>query len=260
LIFSVKWPDAVMFILQKVACQTTSFSEGDTHSLGMSNTSNMTVEELENFALDTENENLTLPDGWTYDEEPEDLATLAAADIPVDDPENLPQAGSERRLASPRRLSPSRRRSSTHTQCRDVRTPQTRYVQGAQYGLGADPPMWWLLTKIERAPLVHQAPGHQLVMFKNSLDSYLYMPSYGIYGFAGWGTRAQQTDPGAGGYWYFDPPLPAELWDRLPTYAGRTCSAFCGDVGDVVYLDAALSTRLGSIMALCLSLAVLTIA
>lgn len=42
------------------------------------------------------------------------------------------------------------------------------------------------------------------------------------------------NDPGAGGYWYFEPRLPQELRDSLPKYRGTRCNAEFTSCGTVV--------------------------
>lgn len=254
LVFSHNWPDAVMFISQRVTCSS-SYSEvpaGPGLDLGgnnsnFTNTSNMSTEQIEDHLLDPEN-NLTLPQGWEWEAEPEVLELSADK---VDDPQHRPNV--ELETPPERRLSGRRRTYGGHTNCKMTRSPITRYVQGTTWGLGTDPPMHWLLTKFEKPPLVFQQeyPDAQLVMMKNSQNSYLYMGQYGVYGFAGWGTRGTAEDPGAGGYWFLDPPMPDELYARLPTYTGRTCWLNCGTVAQIVrYVDYAPPSQLSVLVGL----------
>jgi len=54
---------------------------------------------------------------------------------------------------------------------------------------------------------------------------------------------ASFNDPGASGYWFFDPPLPSAEIDALPAYSGPRCSQKCGRVGNIkdvgqVYINA----------------------
>lgn len=55
-------------------------------------------------------------------------------------------------------------------------------------------------------------------------------------------------DPGAGGYWFFDPALPAEMYDTLGNFSGAPCTRNCGSVGTpdavgVEFVDAAPQPR-----------------
>jgi len=250
LIYSARWPDAVLFILQKVACSS-SLEGGDNLLLANdSNSSNMTEKELDDFLNDPNNSNLTLPEGWEFQND----SILDLETMEVDRPE-LELA------SSPRRLQTHRRRGFYGgTSCRLTRSPLTRYVQGNWWGAGSDPPLYWLTMYFQKAPKVHRDanPGVQLVMMKNSQDSYLYIPTYGIYGFAGWGTRGQYGDPGANGYFYFDPKLPDAFYDALPSYTGQTCWLACGEVSkDVTFVGAA--SRLAPVAALPLGLAALLV-
>merc|ERR1719433_553730 len=178
---------------------------------------NVTGDEIENHTLHPNNTNMSLPEGYFY-QDPQ-LPTDPQA---YDDPENFDS------------LDLNRRRLCTYTDCDRVQYPLTRYVQGDWLKWGADPPIEDMLMKFERAPMNHQHdPDHQLLLIKNFHNSYLYMPSWGIHGFAGWGTRAYHEDPGAGGYWYFDPPLPQDVWNAMPSYSGPTCDFDCGAVGNI---------------------------
>lgn len=279
LVESQKYRDAVMVIDEWVSCTTREYSDGGD------------LTDWENTVLAMNNDsskNLTLPEGWEWDE-----AEPRTADE-VDDPENVIELdlnettneseGGERRLASrrrfvgPRRRFDSRRRfdyrrrysggssydrrryGHSYTECRDVRSPQTRWVQGSMWGLGPNPPIFDIQLRFEKAPLVHRQQGQQLVMISNMQNSYLYIPQFGVYGFGGWGTRALEGDPGAGGYWYFEPPLPDELWDQLEVYTGRTCSFNCGVPSDrPVYVGSALGSRLNAV-AMLLSVSVVVVA
>jgi len=67
--------------------------------------------------------------------------------------------------------------------------------------------------------------------------------------------RAREDDPGAGGYWYFDPPLPLNVQAALPAYAGPLCSWGCGDVADQI--DIALCASLSSMVSAFVGLVLL---
>jgi len=234
LIYSKEWPDAVAFIHQGIACS----SSNEVDDAG-----NLTDEQIDDFVNAENNTNNTLPAGYAY---PDDDALEG---LEYDDPEGLAPdpSGNERRLGSRRRYGGSY--GGGGTQCREVRTPLVRNVQGNMGGLGADPPMHWMLNYFVKAPKVHRdaSNGAQLVLLKNSQNSYLFMPRYGIYGFTGWGTRGNPlSDPGTGGYWLFDPPLPAEIWDKMPAYSGRTCSIMCGEVSPDLYAFVGAAPSWGS--------------
>lgn len=234
LIHSVRWPDAAMIIEESEACTTHDYCNHGPQD------NNVTGDEIENHALNPNNTNMSLPEGYVY-REPQMPSDPQA----YDDPENFDSLDLGLDLGT----------QCTHTECEDVQYPLTRNVQGGWLGWGADPPMPDLLMQFERAPQVHQQDDYQLVMIKNSYNHYLYMPTWGLYGFAGWGTRAYPEDPGFGGYWYFDPPLPAEVWDAMPSYSGRTCDFECGRAGDIRYVSSAPLLTGGSATLLSLGLA-----
>jgi len=69
-----------------------------------------------------------------------------------------------------------------------------------------------------RAPVAFPDENRSLVMLKGAVyDRYLYVPS------GSWSVKTYETDPGAGGYWYFDPPLLLELQNSLPEFKGVRC-------------------------------------
>lgn len=236
LIHSARWRDAVLMVEERTVCTTHDYcNHGCHYHNGYHHCHNSeTVEMLENYTLDPNNTNMSLPEGYFYAND-----TMPSDPAAYDDPENFEQLDLDREDGEGRRL-------CVYTTCQRVRYPVTRYVQGNWLKWGTDPPITALMNQFERVPSVHlRSPDDQLVMIKNVHNSYLYMSAYGFWGFAGWGTRAYPEDPGAGGYWYFDPPLPQEVWDAMPTYSGRTCDFDCGEVGDIRFINSAQSLTLG---------------
>jgi len=74
------------------------------------------------------------------------------------------------------------------------------------------------------------------------------------------GVTTCEGDAGFGGYWFFDPPLPATEVASLPAYSGPTCSRRCGEMGAIgeiggVYINRAASSP-STWLVLMLSLAV----
>jgi len=57
-------------------------------------------------------------------------------------------------------------------------------------------------------------------------NKYAFIPSWSS------SLELKNGDPGAGGYWYFEPRLPEDLRERLPTYEGSRCEG-CGIVRNV---------------------------
>lgn len=82
-----------------------------------------------------------------------------------------------------------------------------------------------------RAPVESPEENRTLVMFGSPVYTSMYAWSGNSYD-----VRAREDDPGAGGYWYFDPPLPSSVQEALPDYAGPLCSWGCGDVADQIDL------------------------
>jgi hypothetical protein len=82
-----------------------------------------------------------------------------------------------------------------------------------------------------RAPVASPEENRTLVMFGSPVYTSMYAWSGNSYD-----VRAREDDPGAGGYWYFDPPLPLSVQAALPDYTGPLCSWGCGDVADQIDL------------------------
>merc|ERR1712232_628143 len=70
-------------------------------------------------------------------------------------------------------------------------------------------------------------PGRTLLMIGSLkyAQRYLYVPRGSWNQVVGW-----RTDPGASGYWYFEPELPREILERIPRYTGPRCGWACGQV------------------------------
>jgi len=60
--------------------------------------------------------------------------------------------------------------------------------------------------------------------FPAHASHYLYVSA------ASWDVSTHENDPGAGGYWYFEPPLSQQMQAALPAYTGPQCSWECGEV------------------------------
>lgn len=106
-------------------------------------------------------------------------------------------------------------------------------ITGTLLGAGADPPISFLGLRLTRAP-VAPADGSNttLIMISGSTnsDQYMFLPAVSTTAsIGGWDVRIQKNDPGAGGYWVFEPPLPASVISALQPYSGPRCSWYCGD-------------------------------
>jgi len=87
-----------------------------------------------------------------------------------------------------------------------------------------------LLTSIVVAPMP-QGDGSPLFMLKSFRDNaYVYI---GMATTSMSALPVYENDPGVGGYWRIDPPLPVDVLNRLVTYSGRRCSTMCGNVATV---------------------------
>lgn len=102
---------------------------------------------------------------------------------------------------------------------------QCARITGALGGALPDYQLRDLALRFQRAPVPSPTDNQTLVMLSPliNLNRYLYVSS------TGWYVDTWQNDPGAGGYWYFDPPLPAALQASLPIYTGPRCSWKCGE-------------------------------
>lgn len=106
---------------------------------------------------------------------------------------------------------------------------------------------------IDLAIYLAQAPGQSpdanrsLVMIGSMKypNQYLYMPEFSTTSVAVW-----KDDPGAGGYWYFEPPLPKEFQEQLPLFNGPHCTHACGQVRSASF---AMPSRLPSLAILLVS-------
>jgi hypothetical protein len=123
---------------------------------------------------------------------------------------------------------------------------QCASIQGGLFGIGADPAILSMGLKIVKAPVQSSEENRTLVMF----ESPIYTSLYAYAGTGSWNVGAWVHDPGAGGYWYFDPPLPLNVQGYLPTYSGPRCSYDCGDVGNLggSLIDSALCASPSSIL------------
>jgi hypothetical protein len=84
---------------------------------------------------------------------------------------------------------------------------------------------------IVKAPVESPVENRTLVMFGSPVYTSMYAWSGNSYD-----VRAREDEPGAKGYWYFDPPLPLEVQESLPAYEGPLCSWGCGEVSDEIAL------------------------
>lgn len=116
------------------------------------------------------------------------------------------------------------RDSNGYQSCTDRYPAVSSRVTGGIWGMLPSPTLNDLGVRFERAPAENPNPSRTLVMIAGLQYSqqYLYVSS------AGWQLDGYRTDPGAGGYWYFEPELPQDL--QLPTYTGPRCSWSCGEV------------------------------
>mmetsp|Transcript_10244 Transcript_10244/g.32325 ORF Transcript_10244/g.32325 Transcript_10244/m.32325 type:complete len:280 (-) Transcript_10244:101-940(-) len=97
-------------------------------------------------------------------------------------------------------------------------------VTGKMGGLFNDPAIHELGLIFTEAPQPAPEPNRTLVMLGSHQkpNLYLYVSS------GSWGVGTHTNDPGAGGYWYFDPELPPDVVKSLPKYTGPRCSWRCG--------------------------------
>jgi len=90
---------------------------------------------------------------------------------------------------------------------------------------------------LTRAPVDSPVENRSLVMLSGVAHNYyLYTPS------GSWSVKTWKEDPGAGGYWFFDPPLTEEMQSSLMKFTGNRCSSDCGEA-----LISGLALILGSI-------------
>lgn len=84
--------------------------------------------------------------------------------------------------------------------------------------------------QIEAAPVSSGVPGIDLYMLRAAKypNQYLFVPRFAST------VDVHLGDPGAGAYWFFDPPLPAGTESSFSAFTGTRCSWFCAEVGDIV--------------------------
>jgi hypothetical protein len=102
-----------------------------------------------------------------------------------------------------------------HSDCTEEWKPVVTHVEGG-YVLGVE-----VSAPTAAMEIVYSPEGGFLMM--HSLDSperYLYIPRMS------WQVNTYHGDPGTGGYWVFDPPLPADFQPRQ--FRGRRCIFDCG--------------------------------
>lgn len=106
--------------------------------------------------------------------------------------------------------------------CRDVAVSTVLEVDSTP-----TPSVNKLALKLEHAPVKSDNPQMQLLMFgpPSYPGSYLYVGRYSS------SVDVYRGDPGAGGYWFFDPPLPSSVGSNIAQYSGSRCSWWCGSVG-----------------------------
>jgi hypothetical protein len=101
--------------------------------------------------------------------------------------------------------------SSEHggTHCRESWEPVANNIGG-----------WGEMSAVTAALALETAPDGRSVMIRSVdyQDRYLYIPRMS------WQVNTNSGDPGTGGYWVFDPPLPS----KPRPFGGRRCSFDCG--------------------------------
>lgn len=107
--------------------------------------------------------------------------------------------------------------------CRNVPVPTGVNVETAGASFAT------LGMKFEVAPVGSGVPGLPLYMISASAypGKYLFVPRFSS------GVDIHNGDPGAGAYWFFDPPLPSDDAAVIPNFAGRRCSWFCANPGNI---------------------------
>jgi hypothetical protein len=123
------------------------------------------------------------------------------------------------------------RDSNGYTRCYDEYPAVSSRVTGGLFGMLPSPTLTDLGVRFEIAPVENPNPDRTLVMITGlrHAQRYLYVSR------GGWQIDSYRTDPGAGGYWYFEPELPQDL--QLPRYTGPRCSWACGEVEKLPSLD-----------------------
>jgi len=133
----------------------------------------------------------------------------------------------------------------------DTKTATVEDMDQTASWYGSDPAILSLGLKIMKAPVQSPEENRTLVMFESAMYSNMF-----VYARTGsWNVGGWVDDPGAGGYWYFDPPLPEDVQDSLPPYSGILCSYDCGNVDNLV--DSALCASPSSMLTAFAGLVVL---
>lgn len=119
------------------------------------------------------------------------------------------------------------RNSQGYQTCQEVYPAVSHRVTGAVGGLLPSPSLTDLGVRLDVAPVENPNPGRTLLMIGSLkyAQQYLYVPMTNFDQVVGW-----RTDPGASGYWYFDPELPRDILERIPRYTGPRCGWACGTV------------------------------
>jgi len=120
-------------------------------------------------------------------------------------------------------------------------------VNGGLKGMVPDPSIKEVGMMITVAPM--GAPGANETDFPFMLSSYNWPNEYLYCTTFRWSVDVHRDDPGAGGYWFFDPPLPPELVEKLPKYKGKRCSINCGEVSAAARLGGAQRILAAAIVA-----------
>jgi len=109
-------------------------------------------------------------------------------------------------------VTPSEDCDSEGKHCTDKWNPTTKHI-GGDFGFE--------MSAVSAASAIEFAPDGQSFMIRSVdyANRYFYVPRWS------WDVKTSKDDPGAGGYWTFEPPL--EGLDLLP-YRGRRCSYDCG--------------------------------
>jgi len=107
--------------------------------------------------------------------------------------------------------------------CRDLIVPNAIKVSGTQMA----PDL--LAMKFTKAPMASTSSAAALLMISSvtSPDHFLFVPRFTS------GVSVFNGDPGAGGYWFFDPPLPSTDVAKVSAHVGAKCSSNCGSVGSI---------------------------
>jgi len=108
-------------------------------------------------------------------------------------------------------------------------------VNGGLWGLVPDPSIKEVSMKITRAPK-GLVGVNGTVKRPFMLSSYHWPKEFLYCTTFRWSVDVHRDDPGAGGYWWFEPDLPDELVERLPNYTGKMCSINCGEVAGTIGL------------------------